>query len=212
MLSSLGPQRSRWQSFPHRTAQCKYSTSDSSPGSQCSRVHIPAGLHYKRTSFPRNTTKTRRSIPISSCSTSTPLSPSTIKVARFPHLSVLGRNIQQFFHHWTGTQVCTEACQKAAECTLSSSGPQRSRWQSFPHRTAQCKYSTSDSSPGSQCCRVHIPAGLHSKRTTFPRRQHSKDNTRQQIEGAFQSHRVLRVSHCRPQRSRWQDFRTSCAR
>ena len=88
-------------------------------------------------------------------------------------------------------------------------GPQRSRWQSFPQRTAQCKYSTSDSSPGSQCCRVHIPAGLHSKRTTFPRRQHSKDNTRQQIEGAFQSHRVLRVSHCRPQRSRWQDFRTS---
>ena len=177
-LSSLGPQRSRWQSFPHRTAQCKYSTSDSSPGSQCCRVHIPAGLHSKRTTFPRRqhsegTTKNRRSIPISSCSTSTPVPPSTIKVARFLHHFVLGRNIQQFFHHWTGTQVCTEACQKAAECTLSSLGPQRSRWQSFPHRTAQCKYSTSDSSPGSQCSRVHIPAGLHSKRTTFPRRQHS---------------------------------------
>ena len=85
-------------------------------------------------------------------------------------------------------QICMNGCmyvQKVAECTLSSLGPQRSRWQSFPHGTAQCKYSTSDSSPGSPYCRVHIPHALHCKRTGCLQRQHSEGNAQQTVAGAF---------------------------
>ena len=149
-LSNMGPQRSRWQSFPHRTAQCKYSTSDSS-----------RGWHYKKTG----------------CLQRQHATPSTIEVARFLHVFVLGRNIQQLSHHWTETHTCTAERQKVAECALSNLGPQRSRWQSFPHRTAQCKYSTSDSSPGSPCCRVHVPHALHYKRTGCLQRQHARNSS-----------------------------------
>ena len=142
---------------------------------------LPATSTFRR----QHTRNSSWCVPISLCSTSTPLLPSTIKVARSLHVFVLGRNIQQLSHHWTETHACTAARQKVAECTLSNLGPQRSRWQSFPHRTAQCKYSTSDSSPGSRCYRVHVPHALHYKRTGCLQRQHSEGNTQQTVAGAF---------------------------
>ena len=136
------------------------------------RPHTPC-LALQKDRLPATTTFRRHSTP------------STIKVARSLHVFVLGRNIQQSSHRWTETQACTEACQKVAECTLASLGPQRSRWQSFPHGTAQCKYSTSHSSPGSPYCRVHIPHALHCKRTGCLQRQHSEGNAQQTVAGAF---------------------------
>ena len=150
---------------------------------------LPATSTFRR----QHATNGSWCIPISL--RSIPLPPSTIKVARFLHVFVLGRNIQQLSHHWTEMHTCTAARQKVAECALSNLGPQRSRWQSFPHRTAQCKYSTSDSSPGSRCYRVHVPHALHHNRTGCLQSQHSEGNAQQTVAGACQ-------------RSRWQDFCT----
>ena len=133
--------------------------------------HLPPTSTFQR----QHTTTNRRSIPISSCSTNIPLSPSTIKVARFPHLFVLGRNIQQFFHHWTGTQACmsesgqNECCQVWA---LNDQGGKAFRKELLSANTLQVTHHRAHNAAASTYLRASTAKGPPSPDVNIPKTTH----------------------------------------